>query len=386
MNLSKFVPFFQSIVIELTSSSDESNKFRLKNYKKWVKLLEEAIAEEDIEIESADDIDELSIPDKMKIKMHEIFNDGSINGKKVEPTETHHTDKLSHQAISLKPKYKLQDFYGFGETTSRKFQEANGINAEDLLDDWRAYIADSPENEIIMLSKRPRPASFTKQAWELLSEDKQHEKAYMALWKDLEAKSRYLHLLNYHQLIGVKHYFNIMKKIPRSEMMKIEKVLKKALNIMNPELVLTICGSYRRGRAESGDIDCLITHPKITTSDNVVLLGNIVKGLTNCGFLVDHLTENGGTKYMGLCKIAETPRRIDIRIIPWDSYPYAILYFTGSKNNNTDMRIVAKKKGYKLNEYGMESILDHSMVKCNTEEDIYEYLGMKYLTPTERDY
>ena len=50
------------------------------------------------------------------------------------------------------------------------------------------------------------------------------------------------------------------------------------------------------------------------------------------------------------------------------------------------MRIVAKKKGYKLNEYGMESILDHSMVKCNTEEEIYEYLGMKYLTPTERDY
>ena len=178
MNLSKFVPFFQSIVIELTSSSDDSNKFRLKNYKKWVKLLEEAIAEEDIEIESADDIDELSIPDKMKIKMHEIFNDGSINGKKVEPTETHHTDKLSHQAISLKPKYKLQDFYGFGETTSRKFQEANGINAEDLLDDWRAYIADSPENEIIMLSKRPRPSTITKQAWDQLSDEKRNEKDY----------------------------------------------------------------------------------------------------------------------------------------------------------------------------------------------------------------
>jgi len=155
---------------------------------------------------------------------------------------------------------------------------------------------------------------------------------------------------------------------------------------MNPKLVLTICGSYRRGRAESGDIDCLITHPDINTHDNSIVLGNIVKGLTTCGFLVDHLTENGNTKYMGLCKVAEIPRRIDIRIIPRDSYPFATLYFTGSKNNNTDMRIVAKKKGYKLNEYGMESILDHTLVKCKSEEEIYEFLGMKYLTPKERDY
>lgn len=381
MKLSEFLPYFEKVIIELKSSFEESAKFRLKNYKKWQTLLMEAVNEDDIDIDIENDINELNIPDKMKVKMIEIYKEGSINGNRIIIPV-----KKVESILPNKPIHELINFYGFGEATSKKFEAAEGCNGDDLLDDWAEYTRDNPDNAIIMLSKLPRPANITTQAWESLSEEKRIEKAHARLIKKLETQTKYLHKLNYHQLVGVKHYFNIMKKIPRTEMMKIEKTLKKALYLMNPQLVLTICGSYRRGRAESGDIDCLITHPDINSHDNSVVLGNIVKGLTICGFLVDHLTENGNTKYMGLCKVNETPRRIDIRIIPKDSYPYATLYFTGSKNNNTDMRIVAKKKGYKLNEYGMESILDHRLVKCKSEEEIYEFLGMKYLTPQERDY
>lgn len=161
MQLSDFIPYFVSVIDELKSSTEEADAFRLKNYKKWHKLLVEAVNEEDIDIESAEDIDELSIPDKMKVKMQEIFKAGSINGQKVEI-------KPAPKPLLLppKPKSNLQDFYGFGETTSRKFQDENGVNGDDLLDDWQAYIAECPENEIIMLSKRPRPSTTSKQAWE----------------------------------------------------------------------------------------------------------------------------------------------------------------------------------------------------------------------------
>ena len=380
MKLSEFQPYFASVIQELKSSTDEATVFRLKNYKKWQKLLVEASKEDDIEIESIEDIDGLNVPDKMKTKMQEVFNEGSINGQRLVVVEA-----PKPEFVLPAVKYDLRDFYGFGDATSKKFED-EGITGDHLIDDWNTYIADDPDNSIIMLSKRPRPAKITRQAWDALTDGQRHDKGFTALMQDLESKTRYLHKLNYHQLIGVKHYFNIMKKIPRVEMLQIQKTLKNALKLMNSELVLTICGSFRRERVESGDIDCLITHRDINTSENSDTLADIVKGLTQINFLVDHLTENGGTKYMGLCKVAETPRRIDIRIIPWDSYPYAILYFTGSKNNNTDMRIAAKKKGYKLNEYGMESILDHKMVKCKTEKEIYEFLGMKYLTPKERDY
>jgi hypothetical protein len=380
MKLSEFQPFFASVIDELKASSDDTAAFRLKNYKKWQKLLAEAASEDDIEIESVEDIDGLNIPDKMKIKMQEIFKEGSINGQRLQVAEA-----PKPEFILPTVKYDLRNFYGFGDATSKKFED-EGITGDHLIDDWNAYVALDRNNEIIMLSKRPRPAKISKQDWDSLSDEQRHDKAFAALMHDLESRTRYLHKLTYHQLIGVKHYFNIMKKIPRAEMLKIQKVLKHALNLMNPDLILTICGSFRRERPESGDIDCFITHKDIHTNDNAGMLSDIIKGLTNINFLVDHLTENGKTKYMGLCKVADTPRRIDIRIISWDSYPFATLYFTGSKNNNTDMRIIAKKKGYKLNEYGMESILDHSMVKCTSEHEIYEFLGMKYLTPKERDY
>ena len=44
---------------------------------------------------------------------------------------------------------------------------------------------------------------------------------------------------------------------------------------------------------------------------------------------------------------------IDIRLISKKSYPYALLYFTGSKKTNTFMRNQAIKQGYKLSEYGL---------------------------------
>lgn len=381
MKIEEFKQYFIKIINELESSQDSSSLFRIRNYKKWLKLLNEIY----IDINTEYDISSLKLPDNMQEKMLHIFRNGNLNIK-IDGKESNIKISQSqiNTMISLKPKYNLCDFYGFGDATSKKF-EAEGITGDDLIYEWQNYIKLNSDNTIIMLSKREKPKNITITKWNELTENQRHDKIYNALVIDLELHSRYLHKLNYHQLIGVKHYFNIMKKIPRSEMIQIENVMKKLINMMNPKLILTICGSYRRGRLESGDIDCLITHKDIISHDNSITLSQIIKVLTQCNLLVDHLTENGGTKYMGICQVGEIPRRIDIRIIPWESYVYSILYFTGSKNNNTQMRNIAKRMGYKLNEYCLENILDHKLVICNTEEEIYKFLGMKYLEPNERD-
>ena len=57
---------------------------------------------------------------------------------------------------------------------------------------------------------------------------------------------------------------------------------------------------------------------------------------------------------MGLCSFNNGPiRRIDIRYMPISSFYTALIYFTGSKNFNKQMRLYAIKLGYKLNEYGL---------------------------------
>ena len=63
-----------------------------------------------------------------------------------------------------------------------------------------------------------------------------------------------------------------------------------------------------------------------------------------------------------------------------------MLYFTGSGEFNKNMRLFAKKKGYKLNEYGLYKIgKDKELkMKTHTEKDIFTLLGLDYIEPQNR--
>ena len=105
----------------------------------------------------------------------------------------------------------------------------------------------------------------------------------------------------------------------------------------------------------------------------------------NKPLIIDSMTDRKIiSKFMGFCKyLYNPPRRIDIRFINYDSYPSALLYFTGSKDLNTKMRSIAKKKGYKLSEYGLFD-KDDKMIKVLSERDIFHKLDMEYLNPSLR--
>ena len=228
--------------------------------------------------------------------------------------------------------------------------------------------------------------------------------------------------LTHHQLIGLKYYKQFKKRIPRNKIdkinTKIQKLLSKYLKLKtknktehknDTDIEAVICGSYRRGATESGDIDVLISG-----TDNTFDLIDFVKFLTDEEFITDHLTEKGTTKFMGVCdKVGGY--RIDIRFIPRESFGAALMYFTGSKAFNTLVRAEALRQGYTLEEYGLypltvsedEKTLEpankkqkekkkvaHShqhlkgeRLKCPTEETIFDILGInkKYLDPTNRN-
>ena len=195
-----------------------------------------------------------------------------------------------------------------------------------------------------------------------------------------------LNNLTHHQLLGVKYYEDISIKIPRAEIRSIQLKLNRFINQLDPKYEVHICGSYRRKKAFSGDIDVLILHPDIKTDEEIDnldydVLGNIVAHLTKKKVIVDHLTESGKTKYMGICKLKKTGRgrRIDIRFIPYESKASAILYFTGSGNFNKYMRAEALKKGYTINEYGIyktkkvgKKNIKDKQIPVETEKDIFD--------------
>jgi DNA polymerase (family 10) len=73
----------------------------------------------------------------------------------------------------------------------------------------------------------------------------------------------------------------------------------------------------------------------------------------------------------------------DLRIVNKEEFPYALMYFTGSKEHNVRLRGIAKKKGLKLNEYGL--FAGEKPIKLKSEEEIYHMLGLAYVVPELRE-
>ena len=190
----------------------------------------------------------------------------------------------------------------------------------------------------------------------------------------------------HHIDIGIKYYYDFQKKVPRIEIDKIKNFLKLSLEKVNKDLIFEICGSYRRGSLESSDIDVLISNPHfINNIDNQKFLQKIIKELTKLNFIIDNLTSKGTTKFMGVCKIHEIPRRIDIRVVNYESYYAALIYFTGSKNFNVYIRNKALEKNFSLNEYALTDMTNNKIIILNNEKEIFEILKIPYLSPIERN-
>jgi DNA polymerase beta len=188
--------------------------------------------------------------------------------------------------------------------------------------------------------------------------------------------------------LGIKYYKKLKFNIPRQEITKTIDLLEKHIYSIDSLFIIQICGSYRRQKLTSNDIDVLVTTPNILTEnlkEEEKIIKQIVQKLHQVHFLIDDITPDSTNKYMGFCKYDKFPvRRIDIRFIPFLSWYPALLYFTGSKELNLMMRNKAKKLGYKLNEYGL--FKGSKNIYVESEEEIFDLLEMKYLEPQERNY
>lgn len=197
-------------------------------------------------------------------------------------------------------------------------------------------------------------------------------------------------LLNRVQQIGLKYYNDLLHSIPRKEMDIHNKLLNKILYIDNQidkDLILSLVGSYRRKAKESFDIDLLLSVQRNTTQKNRSdILKAVVVLLQHHNYIKDVLSL-GDRKFMGIVKLPKHKysRRIDILITGEQEYPFALMYFTGSKEFNIEFRKKAKDIDVVLNEYG---IFDKKGRRLNldihTELDIFNYFDVPYVDPEYR--
>ena len=207
--------------------------------------------------------------------------------------------------------------------------------------------------------------------------------------KNIQDLENNLELLNDKQKIGIKYYKDFELRIPRAEMVKQDDYLKSIITKIDPKLIVEVVGSYRRKAKDSGDIDILIKHLD-DPEDHDDIIKNIVEKLKKEKYLIDDFAL-GGKKYLGICRLKRHRhfRRIDMLFTTANEFPFAQLYFTGSKEFNVVLRNICLSKNLSLSEYGLKHLsgpkkgefIDETF---HTEEEILNYLGYKYVPPEKR--
>ena len=130
------------------------------------------------------------------------------------------------------------------------------------------------------------------------------------------------------------------------------------------------CGSLRRFSETVGDVDVVVA------TENAPLVHETVLGFPE----VADVVASGETKTSFLTREG---LQVDVRTVAPDQLGSALLYFTGSKAHNIQLRQKAIDRGWLLSEYGLFE--DDDVVASKTESDIYKALGLEYIPPTLRE-
>ena len=150
-----------------------------------------------------------------------------------------------------------------------------------------------------------------------------------------------------------------------------------------PEYVrkFQICGSFRREKGIFGDVEFLIlkSDPSINSyliQNEIIKLATkvLVRGNINMSVIINDI-------------------QVDTKIISNEySWPFALIHFTGSVIMNVILRKEAKRRGYRLNEYGLfvgdsdNRVTSYGNNNFLTEKDIFDFLNIKYHEPKERNF
>jgi DNA polymerase (family X) len=157
------------------------------------------------------------------------------------------------------------------------------------------------------------------------------------------------------------------------------QVLVEGLRKCPGILRLELCGSLRRRKETINDIDILVSSdkPRPIMEWFVKLPGVkevVAHGETKSSVVVDRGLLGGKALLVNA----------DLRIVTDDQFPFALHYFTGSKEHNIAIRALAQQHDLKLNEYELAG--PKRRIPCREEADIFQALGLDYIPPELREH
>ncbi|WP_226036479.1 DNA polymerase/3'-5' exonuclease PolX [Aquibacillus saliphilus] len=175
-------------------------------------------------------------------------------------------------------------------------------------------------------------------------------------------------------LKGLNEVSNRPERLPIAFMMPIVEKIEKILSEIDAVEKFSRAGSIRRMSETIKDLDFIIgSEQPLLVRDELLQIKDIKNTIASGETKVSIVLDEGYDV------------NIDFRIVSPKEFATTLHHFTGSKEHNVAMRQLAKSKGLKINEYGLEKIETNDIITFDSEEDFFGNFGLNYIPPELRE-
>lgn len=162
-------------------------------------------------------------------------------------------------------------------------------------------------------------------------------------------------------------------RLPLAVMLPVVEDIEQRLKGMDGIIRFSRAGSVRRGRETIKDLDFIIaTEEPELVKEQILAFEHI-----------ENTVAAGDTK-VSLSLRYDYDIAVDFRLVKPDEFATALHYFTGSKDHNVRLRQIAKDRGEKVSEYGVENLESGEITTFESEEELFAHFGLPYIPPQLR--
>lgn len=173
----------------------------------------------------------------------------------------------------------------------------------------------------------------------------------------------------------LKELANLANRSERLPIWQLEPVvlqIEALLDSMEEVERFSVAGSFRRAVETSKDIDFIVVTEAVEA---------VREQLLNT-LAIQEVVAAGDTKISVILDLDE-PVSVDFRLVKDTEYATALHHFTGSKDHNVRMRQLAKARGEKISEYGVEQE-DGTVLTFQDEAAFFAHFDLPWIPPSLR--
>ncbi|WP_010678358.1 DNA polymerase/3'-5' exonuclease PolX [Bacillus timonensis] len=175
-------------------------------------------------------------------------------------------------------------------------------------------------------------------------------------------------------LAAIDEYGKRPDRLPIALMLALAEEIEKQLSTMDGIKTFSRAGSLRRMRETIKDLDFIIATNEPEKVREQLLQLNGINGII----------ASGDTKVSVQISYSYDIS-VDFRLVKPHEFATTLHHFTGSKDHNVRMRQLAKERGEKISEYGVENSETGDVKTFDSEEEFYHYFGLYYIPPELRE-